>query len=250
MSTPLYDALVNKVRSWANRDSSVLTDELIRSFLDYSADYCYRNLRIPALEHTFVYNPIDSDDVGEDVITLPSDLSELIQFGKTDPKGLFTAYDERAALASMQDNNFKKAEGTFARKGRALIFYPAAELNDRFEVYYYRRLPDLDATYTVNQTNVDAGLCTQVDETTAGAVQVGSSYYLGNEVPNWLRDDNERILVFGAVSHALDYLGEDERSEKFFNKQKEIILELNQEEIKRKAKGGSIVTAYSDVAQF
>jgi len=250
MSTPLYDALVTKVRSWANRDSSVLTDDLIRSFLDYAADYCYRNLRIPALEHTFVYNPISSNNVDENVITLPSDLSELIQFGKTNAEGKFTAYDERASLASMQDKNFEKAEGTFARKGRALIFHPAAELNDRFEVYYYRRLPDLDAVYTVNQTNVDAGLCTQVDETTAGAVQVGNLYYLGNEVPNWLRDDNERILVFGAVSHALEYLGEDERAEKFFNKQKEIILELNQEEIKRKAKGGSIVTAYSDVAQF
>lgn len=253
MSTPSYDAIVAKVRSWANRDSSVLTDELIGNFLDYSADYLYRNLRIPPLEHTFDYIPITSGDVGETAIVLPSDLSELIQFSKTDSKGDTTVFEEKASLASMQDKDYTRTKAAFARKGKELLFYPEAELGDVYEVHYYRRLADLDATYTVNQVNLDAGLLTAVTSSTEGAVEFPASsgnYYIGKEVGNWLKDDNERILVWGALAHALEYVGEDERAEKFFNKQKEGILELNQEEIKRKARGGSIVASYAGVAQL
>ena len=250
MSTPLYDALVAKVRSWANRDSSVLTDDLISNFLDYSADYCYRNLRIPPLEHTFVYSPISSNDVGETTIILPSDLSEIIQFSVTDPDGNMTVYDEKLSLPSLQDKHFNKKERSFARKGRALVFYPEAKLNDRFEIYYYRRLADLDAVYNVNQVNIDGGLCTQVSSSFPGAILFNGNYYIGNEVPNWLRDDNERMLLWGALAHALEYVGEDERAAKFYAKQQEVIQELNREEVQRKAKGGSVVASYADVAQL
>ena len=39
MSTPLYDALVAKVRDWANRDSTVLSDSIVNDALDYAADF-------------------------------------------------------------------------------------------------------------------------------------------------------------------------------------------------------------------
>lgn len=253
MSTPLYDALVTKVRSWVNRDENILTNDLVGNFLDYSADYCYRNLRIPPLEHTFVYNAIDSETEGEDSILLPSDLSELIQFSKVNNQSERTVFNERLSLAAMQDKDFNKINANFARKGRALVFEPKAEIGDRFEVYYYRRLPDLDAVYLVNQANINAGLCTIAESGDAGAVEFPASsgtFYTGNEVPNWLRDDHERMLLWGAVAHALDYIGEDERAAKFFAKQKEAIVELNAEETKRKVNGGSMVASYSNVAQL
>lgn len=253
MSTPLYDAIVTKVRDWVNRDDSILTDSLVSNFLDYSADYCYRNLRIPPLEHTFVYNAITSETEGEDSILMPSDLSELIQFSKVDNQSNRTVFNERLSLFAMQDKDMTKNNNNFARKGRALVFEPKAEIGDRFEVYYYRRLPDLDATYVVNQANINAGLATPNGVPGAGGVEfpAGSNlYYTGTEVPNWLRDDHERMLLWGAVAHALDYIGEDERAAKFFAKQKEAIIELNNEETKRKVKGGSMVATYSNVAQF
>ena len=153
----------------------------------------------------------------------------------------------------MQDKDFNKINANFARKGRALVFEPKAEIGDRFEVYYYRRLPDLDAVYLVNQANINAGLCTIAESGDAGAVEFPASsgtFYTGNEVPNWLRDDHERMLLWGAVAHALDYIGEDERAAKFFAKQKEAIVELNAEETKRKVNGGSMVASYSNVAQL
>ena len=253
MSTPLYDAIVTKVRSWVNRDESILTDALVSNFLDYSADYCYRNLRIPPLEHTFVYNAITSETEGEDSILMPSDLSELIQFSKVDNQSNRTVFNERLSLFAMQDKDMTKNNNNFARKGRALVFEPKAEIGDRFEVYYYRRLPDLDATYVVNQANINAGLATPNGAPGTGDVEfpTGSNlYYTGTEVPNWLRDDHERMLLWGGVAHALDYIGEDERAAKFFAKQKEAIIELNNEETKRKVKGGSMVATYSNVAQF
>ena len=253
MSTPLYDAIVTKVRNWVNRDESILTKDLVSNFLDYSADYCYRNLRIPPLEHTFVYNAITSETEGEDSILMPSDLSELIQFSKVDNQSNRTVFNERLSLFAMQDKDITKNNNNFARKGRALVFEPKAEIGDRFEVYYYRRLPDLDATYVVNQANINAGLATPNGVPGAGGVEfpAGSNlYYTGTEVPNWLRDDHERMLLWGAVAHALDYIGEDERAAKFFAKQKEAIIELNNEETKRKVKGGSMVATYSNVAQF
>ena len=106
MSTPLYDAIVTKVRNWVNRDESILTNDLVSNFLDYSADYCYRNLRIPPLEHTFVYNAITSETEGEDSILMPSDLSELIQFSKVDNQSNRTVFNERLSLFAMQDKRY------------------------------------------------------------------------------------------------------------------------------------------------
>ena len=249
MSTPLYDAIVAKVRNWVNRDEAILTDSLVSNFLDYSADYCYRNLRIPPLEHTFVYNAITSETEGEDSILMPSDLSELIQFSKVDNQSNRTVFNERLSLFAMQDKDMTKNNNNFARKGRALVFEPKAEIGDRFEVYYYRRLPDLDAKYVVNQANINAGLAVQGESGTEFPTGSGV-LYTGTEVPNWLRDDHERMLLWGAVAHALDYIGEDERAAKFFAKQKEAIVELNNEEKQRKVKGGSMVATYSNVAQF
>ena len=37
MSTPLYDALVTKVRDWSNRDTSALPDAIIKDSLGYAS---------------------------------------------------------------------------------------------------------------------------------------------------------------------------------------------------------------------
>ena len=236
MSTPLYDALVTKVRSWVNRDSNIMTDALVADFLDYSADFCYRKLRIPPLEHTYTYSAVTSSGVGETTLTLPTDLSEIIQIRKLDSEGNSYVFDEKLSLLAMQDNDYTHKQESYARKGPSVIFYPEAKLGDIYEVHYYRRLTDLDARYFVNQTNIDAGLATASTVDAEGSVEFPASsgnYYVGAEVPNWLRDSNERVLLWGAIAHAFDYVGEDERSAKYTAQQLQGILELNQEEIQR-----------------
>lgn len=253
MSTPLYDALVAKVRSWVNRDSNILTDSLVADFLDYSADLCYRKLRIPPLEHTYTYTAVTSNGVGETTLTLPTDLSEIIQIRKVDSEGNSYVFDEKLSLLSMQDDDYTHLQESYARKGNAVIFYPAAKLGDVYEIHYYRRLTDLDARYLVNQNNIDSGLAVASSSSADGAVEFPSSsgnYYVGAEVPNWLRDSNERVLLWGAVSHAFDYVGEDERSAKYAAQQLQGIQELNQEEIQRKARGGSHIQTYSNTAEL
>lgn len=247
MSTPKFDALLVKLRSWANRDATVLTDALLTNFLDYSADYCYRKLRIPPLEYTYTYPSITSLTEGETTLELPPDLSEIIQFRKIDSDGNSYPFDEKKSIQALQNHTATNTDYAYVRKGNNLVFRKEAKLGDLFEIHYYRRLFDLDAVYTVNQANIDAGNCVSVASGTAGAVQFPNNsgfWYLPNEVPNWLRDDNERMLLWGALSHALEYVGEDERAAKFAAKQNEAIIELNQEELRRKVSGGSLTSSY------
>ena len=253
MATPLYDALVTKVRSWVNRDSNVLTDALIGDFLDYSADYCYRTVKFPPFEETFDYAAITAGDVGETSIALPSDFSELIQLSKTDSAGNTIVFEERLSLAALEDKDYTLTGEVFARKGNNYVFYPAAEEGDVFQLHYFKRLADLNATYAVNQINYDAGLTEAAEASDTGAVEFpadSGSYRTGTEVPNWLRDSNERTLLWGAVAHSLDYVGEDERAAKFFAKQLEAIAELNKEEANRRVRGASLTASYSNVADL
>lgn len=51
-----YTDFVAKVRNWANKDSTVLSDAIIQDCMRYAADKCYRRLRVSALEQTITYN--------------------------------------------------------------------------------------------------------------------------------------------------------------------------------------------------
>jgi hypothetical protein len=247
MSTPNFDALVTKVRNWANRDSSILTDALITDFLDYAADTCYRKLRIPPLEYTYSFPAISAANSGETSLQLPPDLSEIISIKRVGSDGVSKVFMKSLALNSFSDWNTTKPDNSFAYKGGNIEFYPAASEGEVFEIHYYRRLFDLDAAYVVNQANVDAGNVTAASSSDAGAVEMPASsgnYYTGNEVYNWLRDDNERCLLWGTLGHTFDYLGDLENSMKYFQKQEMDILELNKEETIRRVKGASNEVTY------
>jgi len=242
MSTPKYTALVAKVRDWANRDSSVLSDSLVADFIDYSADLCYRELRIPPLEYTYQYAAITV--AGETSLQLPPDVTEIIMFRVKDTAGASLVFDNKMDMRSFTDKHTTKEHGSFTRKGQNLEFYPSAAIGDIYELHYYRRLFDMDATYVVNANNVSAGNTTVSNSGVAGAVQLSGVWYIGNEVYNWLRDDNERMLLWGALHHAFEYLGSDEQAAKYLNKQSMAIEELNREEKKRRVSGASNAATY------
>jgi len=356
MSTPKYTALVAKVRDWANRDSTILSDTLVSDFIDYSADLCYRELRIPPLEFTYQYDAAAT--AGETVLQIPPNLSEILMFRVKDSQGNSHVFDNKLDIRSFSDKNTVKGKMSFTRKGSNIEFFPASSVGDVYELHYYRRLFDMDATYIVNQSNITAGNTAIAAAADSGAVQfpasgsttyvvtvdnVGSgnkyyidgssqatlnliegntyifnqsassnsnhplrfsttsngthasgseyttgvtvvgtpgsvgaytqivvaasapalyyyctnhsgmggtantpvpAYYTGNEVYNWLRDENERVLLWGALHHAFEYLGDETQSMKYFQKQAQGVIELNKAEQRRRTSGASNRVTY------
>ena len=64
--------------------------------------------------------------------------------------------------------------------------------------------------------------------------------YYGNPVPNWLREENERIILMGALAEIFFYLQENEEAQKYGALFQQEIQELNQEDVMRNASGGNV----------
>ncbi len=85
-----------------------------------------------------------------------------------------------------------------------------------------------------------------LDVASDSAVAVGDfgRRYIGTEVNHWLRDENERIVLFGALAEAFAYLAEDDQAAKYLQIWQTEIDELNREETMRQTKGGTIKINY------
>ena len=70
-------------------------------------------------------------------------------------------------------------------------------------------------------------------------------YYTGNEIQHWLRDENERIVLFGALAEAFAYLQEDDMHQKYKSMFVEQIELINREEKMRVARGGNISVSFN-----
>ncbi len=68
--------------------------------------------------------------------------------------------------------------------------------------------------------------------------------FSGEEADHWLRDQNERIVLFGALAEAFAYLAEDDQAAKYLQIWQTEIDELNREETMRQTKGGNIKINY------
>ena len=150
------------------------------------------------------------------------------------------------------------------------------------EMYYYRRLPALHARYDVSAANANlqlnsiilptvvAGVSRLSTSTDAGepevipvgtlnqetingittfvapaAGTVGTVTLYGNTVTNWLKDENERIVLFGALAELFSYLQENEEAQKYGAMFGQEIKELNSEDQMRNASGGNIQVNYN-----
>ena len=57
---------------------------------------------------------------------------------------------------------------------------------------------------------------------------------------NWLRDDNEGVLLMGSLAEAFYYLQDDDQGQKYTQQFNQEITELNDEDNKRNASGGNV----------
>ena len=70
-------------------------------------------------------------------------------------------------------------------------------------------------------------------------------YYSGTSVPNWFKDENEKIVLYGALAECFAYLQEDDQAGKYIQLMMKEIEELNEEDRMRDASGGNIQTQYT-----
>lgn len=281
-----YTELVAKVRNWANRDEEVVSDAIIQDCLKYAADKAYRTLRVPPLENVAKYEKTllqsattntSNNALSITEIQLPYDLIEFIQIRELDTAGLTTrVFNEKVDIRTFNDANAEKYSGLnyWARQQNVLYLVPGfgngatGNTADTIELYYYRRLPALNALYAVTVLNYNAGFLTTTgagagvpnsaqlffnsntgttayaDATTAQAADAGgtvtNAYYIGTLVPNWLRDQNERVLLMGALAELFSFVQEDDQAQKYLQIFKSEIAELNDEDAKRNASGGNL----------
>jgi hypothetical protein len=150
----------------------------------------------------------------------------------------------------------------------------------KIEIIYYGRLADLDAVYNVTPTNYAIGLLTEKaqgdvetilgstrqtavalffvtgsntayatlsEAQTADTQSAGTTtkYYWGKEAANWLRDQNERILLMGALAECYAYLQDDDQAAKYLALYQQEIDELNNEDKRRNSSGGNVQINYT-----
>ena len=128
-------------------------------------------------------------------------------------------------------------------------------------MYYYRRLPALNATFdrVLFNWSIGAGTLTDpngtvipYDGTTADTIfhatnedGTFTNTWTGNAVPNWFRDENERIALYGALAECFAYLQEDDQAGKYTQLMMKEIEELNEEDRTRDASGGNVQVQYN-----
>ena len=69
---------------------------------------------------------------------------------------------------------------------------------------------------------------------------VTTKMYEGKEVSNWLRDQNERLVIWGALYNMGAYLFDDVMEKRYQVKFMENIESLNREEKWRRSLGGNV----------
>ena len=218
----------------------------------------------------------NSNNLSITEIKLPFDLIEFIQIRELDTAGTTTrVFNEKLDIRTFNDGNAEKYTGFnyWARQQNVIYLSPGfgngvGNSPNSIELYYYRRLPALSAVYSVTVLNYNAGFLTttgagagianskqlyfnsatgstayasNVDAVAADpAGTITNAYYIGNPVPNWLRDDNERVLLMGALAEVFAYVQEDDQARKYLELFKSEIVELNDENAKRNASGGNL----------
>ena len=279
-----YDELVALVRTWSNRDEEVVSDAIIKDGLKYAADKAYRSLRVPPLENVAVYEKTLLESAtsataginpSRTEIQLPYDLIEFIQIKELDSSGgTIRVFNEKLDIRTFNDPSAEKysTNNYWARERNVVYLTPGFGFSNQgsdassIELYYYRRLPALNATYAVTVLNYNAGFLETSSSGVAGAAQlwfnsntgttayatqsaaqvasgggtVTSTYYVGKATPNWLRDENQRVLLFGALAEVFAYVQDDDQAGKYLAMFKSEIAELNDEDAKRNASGGNL----------
>lgn len=235
----------------------------------------YNNVAVATIKDSTVYENIVTLNLPEDLVSfIVIRVSGEAQYTDTalnvdsvgNPVVKSTPNDrvvnEKVDIRTFYDNYADKSSDLFwARQGDKILISGNINKDDIVELHYYSKLSPLNArvdlpnSLTLAQAQADtdnyevitASAYNDSDSNDASTYKLIEGSYVRsvNEKPNWLRDDNERILLFGALHRVFDYLQEDDQSAKYFQRFAQAIEELNKEERVRKASGGNIKVNFS-----
>jgi hypothetical protein len=172
-------------------------------------------------------------------------------------------YDNRSDYRSfVSDSSNKYSSNLWTRQGNKIVVTPAFKKGSAFELYYYSDGSDLGTEYEVSSVNFQNGLLETATQavgqplyfTTATTPIPGEDvpsnnqggsyqypfYYKGKEQPHFLRDNQERLLIYGALSFINDYLGETNESTKYETKAAQLIQRISNAEVFKQSSGGNI----------
>ena len=96
------------------------------------------------------------------------------------------------------------------------------------------------ATVTNQNTLVLSSAQTLANDTPITFSNTNFVNYIGIDSPHWLRDENERALLYGALVEVFAYLQDDEQAAKYKLMFDGEIAALNDEDAKRNSSGGNI----------
>ena len=237
-----YTEMVQMVRDWSNRDEDVLTSANIKTFINFAADNVYRDLRIAPLEFTYIYpTQVIAEGVDRNTLAIPSDAIEFIQLRRKDPNSHtgYTVYSAKSDIRSFyQEYTTKYDDHFYTRERGNLVLYPNLKDSEDYELFYYRRLPEQDARYATG-TKVPISAADKA----ADPDLPDTDNWFGL-VPNWLRDENEKLILFGALAEAFTYLDEPDQAQKYASRFDQELRNLNDEENQRKYMGGNVQLHY------
>lgn len=173
-----------------------------------------------------------------------------------------TVFNEKTDIRTFLDPRAEvKQENIWSRKGDHVLVAGDLQVGDIVEMHYYRRLQSLNSMaplpldLTLAEAQGDTDNYEVIEQVAYDALtsyekavftEISGSYVKSkNELPNWFRDENERVILFGALFRAFDYLLEDAAAAKYQQRFYTAIEELNAEEKRRHSSGGNIAINFN-----
>ena len=234
--------LLAKTKDWANR--SDLSDSIVQDFLEIGMKRLNTVLRIPPMETIINYSGIIQDQT---TLQVPSDLIEIISLKTLNDDGSTCRVynhktDSRTFDRKSIGGNYVGEQYTFTRRAGDFVVSNPLSTGTGVQLYYYRVLPKLNATFPASELN-----CTTAGTEAAGTwdgtvCTPANGGLIGDEVPHWFRDEQEFLLIYGALVEIFNYLGEEATAARWESKFQEKISEIMTEEFKRENSGGTVTT--------
>ena len=249
--------LRNMVRDFTNKDSEVLPDTIVDDFLGWAADEIFNTLEIPPFEKvitiskagnaSFFTADIEAENFTR--VVVPDDLTRFIAVtdvsSPSDPK----VFQDRYSYRSFRDESFHRSGdyNIFCRQGGQLLLFPELSDDASLEIFYYSRLVDLKGERIDSAT---PRVLYYIDENAAARRADDDSIYTPvgttTAISNWLRDQNTRMVVFGACKYAMEYLEEPDGIANYTQKFSHEMDVQNRAEKNRVTRGGSVTLGFND----
>lgn len=248
------------VRDYANKGESALQDSVVDRSLKWAADDIYHVLDYPPFEsvltlrrttHPQYFNDVEEEDFSR--IVVPENFTKMISIMDTIEPARAIVYNSKLDYRSFRDDYSRNPFDNYiwTRQGGHFLIYPKLPENTCLELFMYRRLLDIkieriDSAEPAVGYYTDINGATRRADTDAEYTPVGTT----SAVFNWLRDSNEKALLFGALAHAFDVLEDEDMKQRWLLRFKEEIAMLSNEEHKRRTSGGNLVITYDTNDQF